>query len=34
MASLKGSQVMDPIIWDADEGYGRQTNHLGALKVA
>ncbi|MGN2340126.1 chorismate synthase [Streptococcus dysgalactiae] len=32
MASLKGSQVMDPIIWDADEGYGRQTNHLGGFE--
>ncbi|MGT2916156.1 chorismate synthase [Streptococcus dysgalactiae] len=32
MASLKGSQVMDPIIWNADEGYGRQTNHLGGFE--
>ncbi|QGH01846.1 chorismate synthase [Streptococcus dysgalactiae] len=32
MAFLKGSQVMDPIIWDADEGYGRQTNHLGGFE--
>lgn len=32
MASLKGSQVMDPIIWDADKGYGRQTNHLGGFE--
>ncbi|MFU1594746.1 chorismate synthase [Streptococcus dysgalactiae] len=32
MASLKGSQVMDTIIWDADEGYGRQTNHLGGFE--
>ena len=32
MARLKGSQVHDEIIWDADKGYTRTTNRLGGLE--
>lgn len=30
--SLKGSQVMDEIVWSQDEGYTRRTNHLGGFE--
>ena len=32
MGFQKGSQVMDEIIWDSVQGYGRQTNHLGGFE--
>lgn len=32
MAYLKGSEVMDPIQWSMEEGYSRQSNHLGGFE--
>ncbi|MGT2934904.1 chorismate synthase [Streptococcus castoreus] len=32
MGYQKGSQVMDEIIWNADKGYSRKTNHLGGFE--
>lgn len=29
---LKGSQVMDEILWDEETGYTRRTNHLGGFE--
>ena len=31
---LKGSQVMDEIIWSQDTGYTRRTNNLGGFEGA
>lgn len=32
LAYLKGSQVMDPITWHKETGYGRLSNHLGGFE--
>ncbi|WP_159560447.1 chorismate synthase [Streptococcus halichoeri] len=32
MGHLKGSQVMDEIIWTKEKGYSRKTNHLGGFE--
>ena len=29
---LKGSQVMDEILWNEEEGYTRRTNNLGGFE--
>ena len=31
MATLKGSQVMDEILWNEEDGYIRRTNNLGGF---
>lgn len=33
MANHKGSEVMDPIVWNQEEGYRRESNHLGGFEA-